>query len=254
MQVFQDDVLLRQCLEVGFEICPSDKRPFSASYLRSMLMTFRNTKRVSNFRPTVARSVFERYTAEGDTILDPAAGFGGRLLGALPLKRRYIGIDPSSMSIAGMRKLVKAVADNTFCQADVELMESAAEDALRSFSSSSVDLAIFSPPYFRRERYEESANQSWTRYASYPDWLVGFLESVLRQITRTLRPGGKLVFNAANTESHPVFSDARVILASLLRPYYSYRMLIGNVPFHRNGNRGGFRWESLVVYEKPIGR
>jgi hypothetical protein len=40
------------------------------------LATYVNTKRVSNFRPTVAKDLIKRYSSDGGIILDPAAGYG----------------------------------------------------------------------------------------------------------------------------------------------------------------------------------
>ena len=48
---------------------------------------------VSYFKPVYAKYLINKYLKDFDTIFDPFAGFGGRLLGALSLGKSYIGYD-----------------------------------------------------------------------------------------------------------------------------------------------------------------
>jgi DNA modification methylase len=249
VQVFHDDTFLRQCIERSIRI-NRDRVPLSPNNMRVMLSTFRNTKRVSNFRPTVARSLYQRYSCDGDVIVDPSAGFGGRLLGALPLKRQYIGIEPNTDSVAGLRKMVAHLAGDPLTQGRAALLQGRAEVLLKTLPSRSASLVINSPPYFARERYSTDAAQSWVCYPDYEDWKMLFLDVQMREVHRVLKPGGFYCLNVENTETHPVADDAFRIASRFLRPYYRYRLLIGCVPYHRNGQRGGHRAESLVVFRK----
>src|SRR5262249_35757014 len=147
--------------------------------MRSMLSTYKNTKRVSNFRPSIARALYETYSNEGDTIVDPAAGYGGRLLGALPLIRRYIGFEPNKLAWLGNKRMFAALRKEALASADV--IRKPAEDGLSQVTCSSVQLVIFSPPYFRRERYSNEASQSWRRYPTYDLWKKDFLATILEE-------------------------------------------------------------------------
>ena len=247
MEVYNDDEMFYDCIRKAIKFW-HDRRPLTPSNIRRILATYVNTKRVSNFRPTVARALFERYSNNGGVILDPAAGYGGRMIGAFPLKRTYIGIDPNNNAHKGNLAMQKTLAKET--TGYVELIDRCAEDIIPQFSTGSIDLVIFSPPYFRREHYSNETNQSWLRYLTYDEWKFGFLERVLRQCQRVLRPKGFLVLNVANTESHPIANDAMTILGNLLKFHYSYQMMIGSVPYHRNGKHGGFRQEPVYIFRK----
>src|ERR1035441_2538522 len=69
MQVFEDDELLRKAIERAWTIWP-DRFGANPSNLRRMLKTFTHTAAVSNFRPTLARAVIDRYSQAGNTVLD----------------------------------------------------------------------------------------------------------------------------------------------------------------------------------------
>ncbi len=248
-EVFGSPVMLRECIRRAMELW-TDRRPVSPNNLRRIISTFTNTKRVSNFRPSVARALYVRYSRDGDLIVDPAAGYGGRLLGCLPLRRRYLGIEPNPRSMAGMRSMVARLRKLAPVTASVQLIKGCAEDILPRIKRQTAAVVICSPPYFARERYSTEATQSYLRYPSYGAWLTGFLDRLLKEAHRILRPGGYLTLNVANTESHSVEDDARSIAARYFRLHYTYRLRIGCVPYHRNGNRGGHRSEPLLVYQK----
>lgn len=247
MEVYRNDMMLRDCIHKALKF-GRDRRPMTASNLRQMLATYVNTKRVSNFRPSVARVLYERYSPDRGVILDPAAGYGGRMVGALPLDREYIGIDPNTTAFLANKKMEETLSK--LSHATIKLINERAEDALTRFESSLAHLVIFSPPYFRRERYCNEPTQSWLRYHTYYQWKSEFLASVLEQCKRILCRKGFLILNVANTETHPVANDACMIAKELFRFQYSYKMLIGSVPYHRNGKHGGFRHEPLYIYRK----
>lgn len=247
--VFHNDDFLRQCIARSIRI-NRDRMPFNANNMRVMLSTFTNTKRVSNFRPTAARALYERYSSDGDLIVDPSAGFGGRLLGLLPLKRSYLGIEPNPDCVAGLRKMLDCLRHKPETQAEATVLEGRAEELLREIPSRSATLVINSPPYFARERYSRDRSQSWIRYPDYEDWKRHFFEAQVRQVHRVLKIGGFYCLNVENTETHLIADDAFRIASRFFRRFFTYRLMIGSVPYHRNGQRGGHRSEPLVVFQK----
>src|SRR5205085_207140 len=84
LDCFEDDKALRELIRKALRIWP-DRYSVNESNLRRMLKTFSHTAGVSNFRPTAAKAIYERYSKSGNTILDFSAGYGGRLLGCMPL-------------------------------------------------------------------------------------------------------------------------------------------------------------------------
>ena len=129
MDVFRDDELLGAAIERAWTIWP-DRYGANSSTLRRMLKTFPSTASVSNFRPTLARAVMERYSPAGSTVLDFSAGFGGRLTGCLTLERNYIGIEPNADQVIGLRSTVSALIPLRHRRATAEIVEGCAEDLL----------------------------------------------------------------------------------------------------------------------------
>jgi tRNA G10 N-methylase Trm11 len=249
IEVFNNDEMFRAGINRALEMW-RDRRSLAPNNVRRMAATFTNTKRVSNFRPSVAKALCERYSREGDLVVDPAAGYGGRLLGCLPLNRRYLGIEPNRKSIGGLRSMVATLKRLVPIPASVRLIRGCAEDILPTLECSTSQLALCSPPYYARERYSTDGTQSYVRYGSYGAWVEGFLEPLIYGISRVLRPRGFLALNVANTESHPIADDAKRIARCHFKAYYTYRLRIGSVPYHRNGHRGGHRSEPLFIFQK----
>ena len=119
---------------------------FSDSGLRKILRSFSSTQSVSNFRPTAAAAIYHRLLPEeGGVVWDMSAGFGGRLLGALACDRveRYIGTDPSTYAMDGLREMAAELVPmaeqfgrHTF---EVELHQVGSEDFVPERNS--LDLA-----------------------------------------------------------------------------------------------------------------
>ena len=121
---------------------------------------------------------------------------------------------------------------------------------MRQFAAQSVSLILCSPPYFARERYGEDDNQSWKRYPLYVEWKREFLWRLIEEAYRILRRGGRLLLNVANTESHPIATDASAFARRLFHREEILQLQVGSVPYHRNGQRGGYRFECVFVFRK----
>jgi len=140
------------------------------------------------FRPVVARYLYETYAKPGDTVWDPCAGYGGRLLGAAAAGVRYIGTDVDPETVTGNRELAAALGYEEF-----EVVQCPAEE----FECPPVDFVFTSPPYFDRERYLGS-DQSWKSYSTLEAWVSGFLTPVLRTAWDALPKGAHLAINIAD--------------------------------------------------------
>jgi hypothetical protein len=80
----------------------------SESDLRKALRTVSGTQAVSNFRPTAAAAMYDRYMPGGGGVTwDMSSGYGGRLLGAIASLhvRKYIGTDPASLTFDGLTEM-----------------------------------------------------------------------------------------------------------------------------------------------------
>jgi 16S rRNA G966 N2-methylase RsmD len=253
MEVFLDDDLLRRALAQAWSIWP-DRFGANPSNLRRMLKTFTGTAAVSNFRPTLARAVIQRFSEPGSTVLDFSAGFGGRLVGCLTLERAYIGIEPCRDQVAGLRRNIRALRTMQPKHASARIFAGRAEHVLQRIASNSVELVFSSPPYYNWERYDEKESQSYVRYTSYQSWLAGFLEPSIHESYRTLRRRGHMVLNVSGKGRRPFRDDVLQIAqrAGFLLAE-EIPMLLARVPYLHPRTQGPFKPELLLVFRKKGG-
>jgi SAM-dependent methyltransferase len=247
LQTFHDDQVLRKSLRRAITMWPG-RRCWSPHCIR-MLMGLQNRSRVANFRPTVARSLIAHYTPEGGTVLDFAAGFGGRLLGALTLPVSYTGIDPARLQIIGSRKMATALARSTHGRA--HLHQGCAEDRMKELPSKSFDLVFSSPPYFNLEKYSSDTTQSRLRYPRYESWKQGFLQEVLTQSRRVLKKGGRLAINVGNLQRYPVADDTLAIGRALFGdPEVVHHLRMSSNPADKARSGRLMREEPIFIFRK----
>ncbi len=228
LQCFEDDESLRAILRKAAKLRP-DRRCWSANEVRTFCGLF-NRSRVSNFRPTVAKIIYEMYSSKGDPVLDFSAGYGGRAFGALACDRLYYGVDPEGAHISGIHKMAKMVGGK------VKLLNDCAEDVLCNFPASSFSLVFSSPPYFSLEKYSDDGRQSYIRYPGYEMWLRYFLKKIILRSFEILEKGGFFIVNIANISKFDLANDFsnmatevfgdRVALHSMFvrsNPSYTYK-------------------------------
>lgn len=182
------------------------------SHLINILRTSSRAQMVSNFKPSVAKYIYEKYGNKG-IVLDPCAGYGGRLLGAWCSNiQKYVGVDPSTKTIEGNRNLYKKLSELTEYKSlfgihrpKIELHQLPFEDFE---TTEKFDLVFTSPPYFNTEKYSHEDTQSWVRYKTYPAWLKGFLEPLVRKSHEYLKSGGYFVINTKESKSD--FKDKKI--------------------------------------------
>ena len=189
----------------------------NAPRLRSVLAGGHNS--MSNFRPSVAKILIERFCPRGGVVWDPCAGWGGRLLGAATAscEPRYVACEPQTETHGGLLAMVEWLAGYLpGVQERIELHGEPAEDF---DPPSGLDLVLTSPPYFKKELYGRDETQSWVRYPTYREWLEGFLAPVMVKARDRLRPGGWLVLNVADVTidgtRHGIVADAKHIASEL---------------------------------------
>ena len=250
LERFNDDEQLRRLIRKALTIWP-DRYAVNESNLRRMLKTFSNTACVSNFRPTAAKAIYEQYSRDGDRVLDFSAGYGGRLLGCLPLDRHYVGLDPCRQQVRGLREMIGRLGALAPVRARASIHRACAEDFLASFDSGSFALVFSSPPYFDRERYSEETTQSYVRYPTYGEWLKGFLKPVLRECRRVLRPGGYMVINVADVNGYRLTGDALRLASRHFTCARTLRLRLGHLPYLRGPTGGAFKYETVFVFRKP---
>lgn len=163
------------------------------------------------FSPFIARSFYQRSSPSGDRlrILDPCAGWGGRMIGAASLLScvHYQAFEPSSRTHAGLNGLVdwlKALSPSFEAQVECGCFEDS------RLESASFDCAVTSPPYFDTETYADEPTQSAIRYNSFASWLEGFYEPMVVKTMDALRPGAPFILNVGDRK-YPLSSELQRI-------------------------------------------
>jgi SAM-dependent methyltransferase len=216
-----------------------------------MLKTYTNCAAVSNFKPSVARAVIQKFSSRGDTVIDFSAGFGGRLLGCLTLPRHYIGIEPSRTQVQGLNRCVRTIRQLGASSGTAEIQCGCAEDLLPKLDADSGQLVFSSPPYHGWEKYSLQKTQSFVRYPSYSEWLNSFLRPVVAHSHRVLRRGGYLAVNVPNGASRlPLAEDLKSLALSVgFMPFCFYRLRLSKIAFLHPRTRTP-KWELIAVYRK----
>ena len=252
-QTFSDDDSLRDCINRWMEL---EKNP-SPTGIRRILKTRDRTKAVSNHRPTIAKYIYDKYVPENGSVLDPCAGYGGRLIGCIASNKNilYHGIDPNSetaignMKIAGeFNKQYDMFGERIYkyrYRFDLDCAEK-----VMPLLNDKYDLVFSSSPYFDVEIYSDNLNQSSSQYPEYQKWLENFLYIIVNESIRLLKENGRIILNIKNTPKYKMADDLckycelkGLILEEI------YQMRLSNSDY--NLSKGNvFHTEPIFVFKK----
>lgn len=200
---------------------------------------------VNEFPPYFARDIYKRFCKDGDKILNPCAGWGGRLLGLSSLMLNdieYVEIEPSKKTYEGLCNIKKwlDLGDNykQICDGFENV----------NLESDYFDFVFTSPPYFDTERYSDDEKQSYKNKSSYEEWKEQFYYVMIDKIVRVMKKGAKCVLNVGNVK-YPLEED----LIKRLKDKHNIKAYKLN-DYHIGGNgigdRTGEGGEPFVVFEK----
>jgi hypothetical protein len=251
VQVFGDDVLLRKAIERSLSIWP-DRFGASASCIRRMLKTYPGAASVSNYRPMIAKAIIHKYCPKGGTVVDFAAGYGGRLLGAIVARRNYIGIEPNRAQMKGFLRMSQRISAQGFDLPRLKFFHGTAEEELPRFEPACSQLVFSSPPFFNWEHYSWSNSQSFRRYPRYEMWVEGFLSPVIAQSYRILKRSGYLALNVTSGNRLPTPAEVSNIAtkAGFRCLATVHEMVVPKVPYLHPRNLGPVKRELIMVFRK----
>jgi hypothetical protein len=221
------------------------------------------------FPPQHARYFAHKYLpADTDgVIVDPCAGWGGRLVGSLlspiPKKVTYYGIDPeigNSPAYDGLTSLItKDLKDELWGPREAVFAYAPFEDWLKTEPANElfgkVDLVMSSPPYGCAEIYNaNNPDQSSSRYPRYLDWKSHFLQPTIEGAYNLLRPGGHLVWNVANTKEARTLEEDSCEIArrSGLRLIDTYNLAMSVMPGLRGKDFRKVSVDGTVFKVEPV--
>ena len=220
MEIFHDDKkfksTIRKCWNwskkhfKGEENQENNK--FHENRLRQSLKIYTGTQSVSNFRPTAAKLIYEKFGGDG-TIWDMSCGWGGRLLGFLASSntKHYIGTEPSSKTYDGLLEMKK---DFSYLNKEIDIYRLGSEVYVPQ--KESLDLCFTSPPYFDTEKYSNENTQSYKKFPTKDKWVDGFLRKTIDNCYYGLKKNGYMLMNIANTPKYKFIEEQTVKISKEL--------------------------------------
>jgi methylase of polypeptide subunit release factors len=218
-----------------------DGRP---AEILNKLPRYHGRQLAGQFPPALARDLYLKHAPPGGRVLDPCAGWGGRLIGWLTARRggRYVGFDASAASV---RSAEAMIAELGIEGASVQL--GAYED--QQLEPKSFDFAFTSPPYFDLEAYSADATQSTARYPKYPLWRDGFLEPFIAKTIAALKPGARFVINISDAGKYELGADTIAIAKRIGAELESATKV--DVGVYSNAAFSAGATEDLIVLRRP---
>jgi DNA modification methylase len=178
-----------------------------------------------HFSEALVRTVVEEYTAPGDRVLDPFAGFGTTLAISEALGRAAVGVEllPERAEIIRSR----VGPETTVIEGDARRLE--------DFGLEPVQLCLTSPPYMPRGDHPWNPLTGYVTLDADYDVYLAELKEVFAAVARVLDPGGHIAVNVANMR----YQGAVTPLA------WDMARVIGTAPGIE------FRGETYLEWDKP---
>lgn len=187
IEIFNDNELLKKIIQnrLGLDWLDDDERgagvneAFNLSF--KMMIQGQRSMRLVNatsiFKPDIAKYMYTKYSDENDTVFDPSAGWGGRMLGAVSCNRKYIASDP--LTTGELQNMVDYLKLK-----DVTLINSGSEHV--KLDENSIDFSFTSPPYYDQEYYSSDSTQAYHYGEDY--FYNVYWKNTLENIKYMLKP------------------------------------------------------------------
>lgn len=179
----------------------SHSTPYLSEIKRGIYFCLGLTKNTM-YRPQMAKLICDTYKPK--LVLDPCAGWGGRMLGTVASGAHYYAFEPNTTTYHNLLKLANFL--------DIEnKVTLICDDALQmgKYSIPKVDLVLTSPPYYTLEVYCKEDTQSVNNYQTYEDWSKFFLKELIRICNYQLLSNGHSCWNVGRTGCWTMFDDVR---------------------------------------------
>lgn len=137
---------------------------------------------INTFKACQVKSIIDRFG--GSHLLDPTAGWGGRLLGTISSGLEYTGIDTNTNLRDGYEKMID------ICGGGNMIWESCLDV---DFSEIDYDLVLTSPPYINLEKYN-----NMTLFSSDEIYYKEFLIPLIDRLRSNIKRNGKVCINISD--------------------------------------------------------
>ena len=180
----------------------SHSTPYMSELKRGIYFCCGLTKNTM-YRPQMMKLVCMKY--KPDIVLDPCAGWGGRLLGAVSYGARYIAFEPNTTTYKNLQNMVNFLG----LQHYVTLICDDARN-MKQYNLPKVDMVLTSPPYFDLEVYTHEQTQSITTTPTYQDWADGFLREIIKLGLEHLNTNGVSCWNVGKVRNRDMNEDVLI--------------------------------------------
>lgn len=239
---WNDDAKLRTMMQKVVSWClKHEGGNVPTNRIRQLAKVYLCKQSPSNFRPTVAKAIYDLYGDNG-AVYDPCAGWEGRMFGFIASNcKEYVCCDPSTKTYNGLLRLRdtfplggKRIEVNNCCQEDY------------SPQKNHFDLVFTSPPYFDCERYSNEPTQSYIRYPTAQKWCDGFLKPLIQKAHEALKQNGTFILNIANVKNADCLEEQSVTLAEAngFKLTDTIKLTLSSI----SGN--GVKYEPMFVFKK----
>ena len=152
------------------------------------------------YRPQMMKLACIKYKPE--RVLDPCAGWGGRMLGAVSYGAHYTAFEPNTTTYANLMKIVDFLGIHD----KVTLICDDARN-MSHYNIPKVDLVLTSPPYFDLEVYAHEDTQSIKNLNTYQEWADGFLREIIKLGLEHLNEDGVSCWNVGKVKNRDMNDD-----------------------------------------------
>ena len=181
----------------------SHSTPYLSELKRGIYFNFKLPKSTM-FRPQMAKMVVSNLGAK--RVLDPCAGWGGRMLGCVAAGAEYVAFEPNTETYNGLMKLIEflGIGDK------VRIIKDSALE-MNKYDIGEFDLVLTSPPYFDLEVYSHEDTQSIKGCDTYKVWVDRFLTPLINSAINHLKENGWSCWNVHNVGKMKMIDDVKNI-------------------------------------------
>lgn len=181
----------------------SHSTPYLSELKRGIYFNFKLAKSTM-YRPQMAKMVVTNLRAK--RVLDPCAGWGGRMMGVVSAGAEYVAFEPNTETYNGLVKLIEflGIGDK------VRIIKDSALE-MNKYDIGEFDLVLTSPPYFDLEVYSYEDTQSIKGCDTYKVWVDRFLNPLINSALKHLKADGWSCWNVHNVGKMKMIDDVKEI-------------------------------------------
>lgn len=233
-----------------------------------------NHKQCTNFNTTIVISLLKLFKPK--IFLDPSAGWGDRLIGALAYgKCDYIGVDPSNCMHNIYKKIIKELSNDKKVLSTKKQKNNSIKIKNKSIKINKdintykvykngfenielpkkyingIDFIFTSPPFFDLEIYEKlSDTQSIEKFNTLDKWINGFLYPMIDKCEKYLSIDGHLALYISDYTGHNYVNEMK----RYIKEYKTNLISIGSIYWITidNNNNKYYKPREIFIWKKII--